>query len=102
MIFVLAPVLAGVLAPDSIAILSGGLTAVVGFFVSIQAYRGFKRNNAPRMRALAIGIGLLTTGAFLAAIAVDAVGAGDGIVLLVRGAFSVAGLSAVLYALLRQ
>jgi hypothetical protein len=48
---------------------------------------------------LGIGIGLLTTGAFLAAIIADAAGAGDGIVLLVRGCLSVAGLSAVLYAL---
>jgi len=95
-------VLDSVLAPSNIAILSGGLTAVVGLFVSIQAYRGYKRNDAPRMRALAIGIGLLTTGAFLAAIVIDAVGAGDGVVLLVRGCVSVAGLSTVLYALLRE
>lgn len=92
----------GLLTPGNIALLSRGLTAVVGLFVSVQAYRGFKRNDAPRMRALAIGIGLLTTGAFLAAIAVNAVGAGDGIVLLVRGLMSVAGLSTILYALVMQ
>lgn len=102
MIFILDSVLAGVLASNNIAIVSGGLTAVVGLFVSIQAYRGYKRNDAPRMRALAIGIGLLTTGAFLAAITADAVGVGDGVVLLVRGCMSVAGLSAVLYALLME
>ena len=100
MILLLNPVITSALAPSSIAILSAGLTAVGGLFVSIQAYRGYKRNDAPRMRALAIGIGLLTTGAFLAAIAADAVGADDGVVLLVRGCVSVAGLSAVLYALL--
>jgi len=102
MILALDSVPTSLLAPSSIAILSRGLTAVVGLFVSMQAYRGFKRNDAPRMRALAIGIGLLTTGAFLAAIAIDTVGAGAGVVLLVRGGVTVAGLSAVLYALLMQ
>jgi len=102
MMLALDAVLTSLLAPSSIVLLSRGLTAVVGLFVSIQAYRGFQRNDAPRMRVLAIGIGLLTTGAFLAAIAVDAVGAGDGVVLLVRGCVSVAGLSAVLYALLME
>jgi len=102
MILALDSVPTSLLAPSSIAILSRGLTAVVGLFVSMQAYRGFKRNDAPRMRALAIGIGLLTTGASLAAIAIDTVGAGAGVVLLVRGGVTVAGLSAVLYALLMQ
>jgi hypothetical protein len=50
------------------------------------------------MLLLGIGIAFLTAGVFLAAIAADAVGAGDGLVLLVRGLVSVVGLSAVLYA----
>lgn len=101
---ILAPssLLASPITPTDIALLSGGLTAIVGLFVAVQAYRGFRRNGAPRMRALAIGIGLLTTGAFLAAVVADTLGAGDGVVLLVRGGLSVAGLSAVLYALVME
>lgn len=99
MILIFSSLLTSLLTPSSVALLSRSLTAVVGLLIAVQAYRGYKRNDSPRMRMLGIGIGLLTTGAFLAAIIADAAGAGDGIVLLVRGCLSVAGLSAVLYAL---
>jgi len=89
------------LAPETVALSSRVLTAVVGLFVAVLAYRGFRRNDAPKMRALAIGIGLLTAGAFLAAALTDLVGAGSGLVLLARGLVTVAGLCAVLYALVR-
>lgn len=89
------------LTPTGIALLARGVTAAVGLFVAVQAYRGFRRNDSPKMRALAIGIALLTTGAFLATTAADAVGAGDGVVLLIRGLVSVGGLGAVFHALIR-
>ena len=83
----------------SVALGSRALTAVVGLFVATLAYRGYRRNGAPKMRALAVGIGLLTAGTFLAVVLADAAGAGAGLVLLARGAVTVAGLCAVLYAL---
>jgi hypothetical protein len=86
--------------PSSIALVSRGLTAAVGLFVAVLAYRGYQRNNAPKMRLLAVGIGLLTTGVFVLATIVDQAGGGPGVVLLARGLVTVAGLSAVLYALL--
>jgi hypothetical protein len=64
------------------------------------AYRGYRRNASTKMRALAIGIGLLTTGVFVAAVVTDVVGAGTGVVLLVRGLVTVIGLCVVLYALI--
>lgn len=88
------------LAPDAVAELSRALTGVVGLFVASLAYRGYRRNDAPRMRWLAVGIAALTAGVYAAVTVADWTGAGAGIVLLVRGLVTVAGLCAVLYALL--
>ncbi|KAA9405548.1 MULTISPECIES: hypothetical protein [Haloarcula] len=87
------------LAPDAVAELSRALTAVVGLFVASLAYRGYRRNDAPKMWWLAVGIGSLTAGVYATATIAVWAGAGAGIVLLVRGLVTVAGLCAVLYAL---
>ena len=87
--------------PDTVAWASRALTAAVGLFVAALAYRGFRRNDAPKMRALAVGIGLLTAGVFTAVVLAELAGVGGGVVLLVRGLVTVLGLCAVLYALLR-
>ena len=89
------------LAPDAVAWASRALTATVGLFVAMLAYRGFRRNDAPKMRALAVGIALLTAGVFHAVGLAELASAGVGVVLLVRGLVTVAGLCAVLYALVR-
>jgi hypothetical protein len=91
-----------VLSPGSIAWLSRGLTALIGLFVAVLAYRGFKRNDAPKMRLLALGIGLLTTGVFLAVTVANVAGADTGGILIARGLVTVTGLCAVLLALLYQ
>ncbi len=88
--------------PTAVALASRTLTAVVGLFVATLAYRGYRRNNAPMMRSLAVGIGLLTTGVALAVAGVDQAGGGNGVVLLARGLVTVAGLCAILYALVSQ
>lgn len=78
-----------------------GVTAVVGLFVAMLAYRGYRRNASTKMRALAIGIGLLTTGVFVAATFTNMMGAGPGVVLLVRGLVTVIGLCVILSAITR-
>lgn len=85
-------------APLTPELVARGVTATVGLFVATLAYRGYRRNGSAKMRALAVGIGLLTTGAFAAVLLVDVIGAGSGVVLLVRGLVTVLGLCAVLYA----
>ena len=87
--------------PDTVAWASRALTAAVGLFVAALAYRGFRRNDAPKMRALAVGIGLLTAGVFTAVVLAELAVVGGGVVLLVCGLVTVLGLCAVLYALLR-
>lgn len=86
--------------PFSVGVIAGGVTAVGGLFVAALAYRGYRRNGSSKMRALAVGVGLLTTGVFLAAVTTAVLGAGDGVVLLVRGLVTVIGLCTVLYAIL--
>jgi hypothetical protein len=96
------PLSAEALSPGSIAWLSRGLVALIGLFVAMLAYRGFKRNNAPKMRFLALGIGLLTTGVFLTVTVANFAGADTGSILIVRGVVTVAGLCTVLVSLLSQ
>ncbi|GCF13560.1 hypothetical protein Harman_14950 [Haloarcula mannanilytica] len=88
------------LAPGLVAELSRAVTAVVGLFVASLAYRGYRRNDAPKMQWLAVGIASLTAGVYATVTVADWAGAGTGVVLLVRGLVTVAGLCAVLYALL--
>ncbi|OYR82533.1 hypothetical protein DJ84_10110 [Halorubrum ezzemoulense] len=86
--------------PFSVGMIAAGITAVGGLFVAALAYRGYQRNGSTKMRALAVGIGLLTTGVFLAATTTAVIGAGTGVVLLIRGLVTVIGLCTVLYAIL--
>nr|WP_245332925.1 hypothetical protein [Halarchaeum solikamskense] len=85
--------------PDAVAWLALAVTAVVGLFVALLADRGYRRNDQPRMRSLAVGIALLTTGVFVAVAVLASLGVGAGVVLLARGVVTVLGLCAVLYAL---
>ncbi|WP_052334905.1 MULTISPECIES: hypothetical protein [unclassified Halorubrum] len=87
------------LEPLSMVSVARGVTAVVGLFVATLAYRGYRRNGSAKMRALAIGIALLTAGVFVAVMFADLTGAGNGVVLLVRGLVTVIGLCVVLYAI---
>ncbi|KDS90758.2 hypothetical protein FK85_10580 [Halorubrum saccharovorum] len=83
----------------SVVSVARGVTAVVGLFVATLAYRGYRRNGSAKMRALAVGIGLLTVGVYVAVMLADMVGAGNGVVLLVRGLVTVISLCVVLYAI---
>ena len=85
--------------PLGVGLVARGVTALVGLFVAALAYRGYRRNGSGKMRALAVGIGLLTAGVFAAVLLADVTGAGNGVVLLVRGLVTVIGLCVVLYAL---
>ncbi|WP_434522474.1 DUF7521 family protein [Halorubrum sp. AS12] len=83
----------------SVVSVARGVTAVVGLFVATLAYRGYRRNGSAKMRVLAVGIGLLTVGVYVAVMLADMVGAGNGVVLLVRGLVTVISLCVVLYAI---
>jgi len=85
--------------PLSVVSVTRSVTALVGLFVATLAYRGYRRNGSTKMRALAIGIGLLTAGVFAAVVLTAMIGGGNGVVLLTRGLVTVVGLCVVLYAI---
>ncbi|WP_425604749.1 DUF7521 family protein [Halobellus ordinarius] len=84
----------------SVVSVTRSVTALVGLFVATLAYRGYRRNGSTKMRALAIGIGLLTAGVFAAVIFAAMIGGGNGVILLTRGLVTVVGLCVVLYAII--
>lgn len=84
----------------SVVSVTRSVTALIGLFVATLAYRGYRRNGSTKMRALAIGIGLLTAGVFAAVIFAAMIGGGNGVILLTRGLVTVVGLCVVLYAII--
>ena len=58
-------------------VVTASATALVGAFVAFQAYRGYRRNDSRPMLALAVGIALLTTVAFLVRQLVAVAGVAD-------------------------
>ncbi|QLG60483.1 DUF7521 family protein [Halorarum salinum] len=45
---------------ELVALTTTALTALAGLLVAGQAYRGYRRNDSSRMRALAVGIVIIT------------------------------------------
>lgn len=81
---------------DTLALAVSGLTALVGLFVAYQAYRGYRRNDSPTMRALAVGIAFIAVGPFVLLHPVNAVvGFTDAQALAAGLAAHVVGLLAV-------
>lgn len=84
------------------AVVSGLATAVVGGFVAYQSYRGYRRNGSRPMLALAVGVSLLTTVAFVVERLLTAFGTvGPVYGELAFQAVSIVGILVVLYALTR-
>ncbi|ELY46881.1 DUF7521 family protein [Natronorubrum tibetense] len=81
---------------ESITALASALTAVVGLFVAHLAYRGYRRNDSPTMRALAIGIVCIAVIPYLILYLFDPVlGLTDAQSLLAITLFHTAGLLAI-------
>lgn len=79
------------------------VTAIAGLFVAYQAYRGYRRNGSRPMLYLAVGVALLTAVPvglnYLLALGS---GATDAETLLAITASHLAGVFAILYALMRE
>jgi len=50
---------------DTVALAVSAVTALVGLFVTYQAYRGYRRNDSETMRALAVGIAFIAVVPFV-------------------------------------
>lgn len=82
--------------------LASGLTAIVGAYVAVLAYRGYRRNDSRPMAYLAAGIVLLTTVPFVVSYgAWLAFDPDDATVLVLTGACYLIGLVSVHYSLTR-
>lgn len=76
-----------------------GIVAIMGMFLSTQAYRGYTRHNVETMRYLAFGIALLTTVPIVLSYALSWGGwASDAVTLLVVALSYLLGLGALDYA----
>jgi hypothetical protein len=75
------------------------VTAVVGFFVAYQAYRGYRRNDSRPMLYLGVGIAFVTTVSFVVStLVVRPLGASDALSFLSWTFANVVGLAAIFYA----
>ena len=75
------------------------VTAVVGFFVAYQAYRGYRRNDSRPMLYLGVGIAFVTTVSFVVStLVVRPLGASDALAFLSWTFANVVGLAAIFYA----
>ena len=75
------------------------VTALVGFFVAYQAYRGYRRNDSRPMLYLGVGIAFVTTVSFVVStLVVRPLGASDALAFLSWTFANVVGLAAILYA----
>jgi hypothetical protein len=79
--------------------LARALTALVGFFVAYQAFRGYRRNDSRPMLFLSVGIAFVTTVSFVVSTLVARpLGASEGLAVLSWTLANVAGLAAIFYA----
>jgi hypothetical protein len=86
---------------DSVEVptLARALTALVGFFVAYQAYRGYRRNDSRPMLFLGVGIAFVTTISFVVSTLVARpLGASEGLAVLSWTLANVVGLAAIFYA----
>ena len=93
-----APVLQAVGSVE-VPTLARAVTALVGFFVAYQAYRGYRRNDSRPMLFLGVGIAFVTTISFVVSTLVARpLGASEGLAVLSWTLSNVLGLAAIFYA----
>lgn len=87
-----------VLVPTLLAALKT-LTLVIGGLITYYAYSAYQRTRAPALRALTIGFGAVTFGAFLAGAAHQAFGLDTDLVLIIESFLTTLGFGIILYSL---
>ncbi|MFC7047001.1 hypothetical protein ACFQH6_17810 [Halobacteriaceae archaeon GCM10025711] len=75
------------------------LTLVVGGLITFFAFKAFRRTGAPALRALAMGFGLVTLGAFLAGAADQVLHLDTNVALIIDSALTATGFAVILYSL---
>lgn len=75
------------------------LTLVFGGLITYFAYSAYQRTHVPALRALTIGFGAVTAGAFLAGAAHQAFGLNTDLVLIIESLLTAIGFGIILYSL---
>lgn len=75
------------------------VTLVCGAVLTVLTYRAYRRTRAPAMRALMVGIGLITAGALLAGTLHQFVGLGVTTSAAIQSVFTAVGFAVLTYSL---
>jgi O-antigen/teichoic acid export membrane protein len=75
------------------------LTLALGGLITYFAFKAYRRTGSPALRALAIGFGVVTLGAFLAGVADQALNMSRDAVLIIESGLTAVGFAAIAYSL---
>ncbi|WP_137286042.1 DUF7521 family protein [Halorussus salinisoli] len=73
------------------------ITLTLGGLITFFAYKAYRRTDSLALRALAVGFGIVTLGAFLAGIADQVVGVNRTTVLVIESTLTAAGFGVITY-----
>jgi hypothetical protein len=82
-----------------VVVATKAVTLTFGSILTWLSYRAFRRTGAPALRALGVGIGLVTTGAILGGLAHQIAGFSLEIAVAVQSVFSACGFAFLTYSL---
>lgn len=75
------------------------LTLILGGVITFYSYRAYRRTASSALRALALGFGIVTLGAFLAGVVDQLIAVDPDIALVVESLFTTVGFAIILYSL---
>ncbi|MBP1986650.1 DUF7521 family protein [Halolamina salifodinae] len=75
------------------------LTLVLGGSITFYAYKAYRSNGSPALRALALGFGAVTLGALVAGIVDQLLPLNPDLAFIVESAFTTIGFGVILYSL---
>ena len=75
------------------------LSLALGGLITYYSYKAYRRTESPSLRALTLGFGVITVGAFVAGIVDQIIPVDQSHALLVESAFTTAGFAIILYSL---
>jgi len=82
-----------------VVVVTKAVTLTFGTILTWLSVRAFRRTGAPALRALAVGIGLVTAGAFLGGAVHQVAGLELLVGIAVQGVFTAAGFTVLTYSL---
>ncbi|MFC4552914.1 MULTISPECIES: DUF7521 family protein [Halorussus] len=75
------------------------ITLLLGGLISYFTYKAYRRTGSRSLRALSVGFGVVTLGAFLAGVADQGLGIDRSAVLIIESALTATGFAVITYSL---